>query len=161
MSANARALSENAPRPCPPGGDGGAPSVAAMIEPRAQRFFFLRKDDAARSPGGDEEPARRDTRDSNGTAGSSYRRVEAFCIDLFGPDGRTRCTPQPSFMYFPDDPCRSSSSSAASDFPWLAAIEGSRDRRESARSQTVWYPIARGRDLRRPYPEACAQSWKS
>jgi aspartyl/asparaginyl beta-hydroxylase (cupin superfamily) len=55
--------------------------------------------------------------------GGSYRRVER-CIDLL-TGRRTRFTPQPTFMYFPEVPAVEFFE--RSDFPWLDAIEAATD----------------------------------
>ncbi len=112
---NAARAFRNALATLPPGG--GAPEgVAAMIE---HARAAIAKDDAAL--GGAIEERLAGIRALHG--GGPYRRVER-CVELL-TGRRSRYTPQPTFMYFPEIPAIEFFERA--DFPWLDAIEAATD----------------------------------
>jgi aspartyl/asparaginyl beta-hydroxylase (cupin superfamily) len=112
---NAARAFRNALATLPPGG--GVPEgVAAMIE---YARAAIAKDDAAL--GGAIEERLAGIRAQHG--GGSYRRVER-CVELL-TGRRSRYTPQPTFMYFPEIPAVEFFERG--DFPWLDAIEAATD----------------------------------
>jgi aspartyl/asparaginyl beta-hydroxylase (cupin superfamily) len=88
------------------------PTVSSAVE-RAREV--VRTDDAALSKAIEERLAA--VRDRHG--GGSFRRVDR-CLELL-TGSRTRYTPQPTFMYFPEIPAVEFFERA--EFPWLDAIE--------------------------------------
>src|SRR6202035_3930291 len=99
-----------------PAGTAAPEGVAAMIE---HARAAIAKDDAALAAAIEERLAA--IREQHG--GGSYRRIE-HCIELL-TGGRTRFTPQPTFMYFPEIPAVEFFE--RNDFPWLDAIEAATD----------------------------------
>jgi len=98
-----------------PAGTTPPPTVSAALE-RAREV--VRTDDAALASAIEERLA--GIRERHG---GSYRRVDR-CIELLTGQ-RTRYTPQPTFMYFPEIPAVEFFDRA--DFPWLDSIEGAFD----------------------------------
>ena len=90
--------------------------VAALVE---HARTLIAKDDAALAEAIEQRLA--PIREQHG--GGVYRRV-AHCIDLL-TGRRTRFTPQPTFMYFPEIPAVEFFERG--DFPWLDAIEAATD----------------------------------
>jgi aspartyl/asparaginyl beta-hydroxylase (cupin superfamily) len=90
--------------------------VAALVE---HARTVIANDDAALAEAIEQRLA--PIREQHG--GGAYRRV-AQCIDLL-TGRRTRFTPQPTFMYFPEIPAVEFFERA--DFPWLDAIEAATD----------------------------------
>ena len=99
-----------------PAGVRPAEAVAAMIE---HARAAIAQDDAALAAEIEERIAGIRARHGGG----QYRRVER-CIDLL-TGRRTRFTPQPTFMYFPEIPAVEFFD--RQDFPWLDAIESASD----------------------------------
>jgi aspartyl/asparaginyl beta-hydroxylase (cupin superfamily) len=145
---NAARAYRNALATLPPGA-AVAESVAAMIEhARAQ----IAKDDATLAGAIEERLAA--IREQHG--GGSYRRVDR-CIDLL-TGRRTRFTPQPTFMYFPEIPAVEFFE--RSDFPWLDAIEAAT---EAIRAElmTVLVSDREGLEPYIAYPEGVPlNQWK-
>jgi aspartyl/asparaginyl beta-hydroxylase (cupin superfamily) len=112
---NAARAYRNALATLPPGATPGE-AVAPMIE---HARAAIANDDAALAGAIEQRLAA--IRERHG--GGSYRRVE-HCIDLL-TGRRTRFTPQPTFMYFPEIPAVEFFD--RSDFPWLDAIEAATD----------------------------------
>ena len=108
---NAARAYRNALAILPPGAT-PPPTVSAAVE-RAR--VAVRTDDAALAAAIEERFAA--IRDRHG--GGSYRRVDR-CIE-FLTGKRSRYTPQPTFMYFPEIPAVEFFERA--EFPWLDAIE--------------------------------------
>jgi aspartate beta-hydroxylase len=108
---NAARAYRNALAILPPGAT-PPPTVSAAVE-RARAA--VRTDDAALADAIEERFAA--IRDRHG--GGSYRRVDR-CIE-FLTGKRSRYTPQPTFMYFPEIPAVEFFERA--EFPWLDAIE--------------------------------------
>jgi len=95
-----------------PAGQSPPETVAAALE---HARTVVASDDAALATAIEERMA--PIRERHG--GGQFRRVER-CIDLLTAR-RTRFTPQPTFMYFPEIPAVEFFDRA--DFPWLDAIE--------------------------------------
>jgi aspartate beta-hydroxylase len=91
-------------------------TVAALIE---HARGVIAADDAALATAIEERLAPLRERHGSGP----YRRVE-HCVDLL-TGRRTRFTPQPTFMYFPEIPAVEFFD--RQDFPWLDAIEAASD----------------------------------
>jgi aspartate beta-hydroxylase len=108
---NAARTYRNALATLPPGTT-PPPSVSAAVE-RARAA--VRSDDAALARALEERLAA--IRERHG--GGPYRRVER-CMDLL-TGKRSRYTPQPTFMYFPEIPAVEFFERG--DFPWLDAVE--------------------------------------
>jgi len=113
---NAARAYRNALATLPPGTAAPPEGVAAMIE---HARAAIAKDDAALAAAVEERLAV--IRQQHG--GGSYRRVE-HCLDLL-TGRRTRFTPLPTFMYFPEIPAVEFFERG--DFPWLDAIEAATD----------------------------------
>ncbi|HYB33440.1 MAG TPA: aspartyl/asparaginyl beta-hydroxylase domain-containing protein [Steroidobacteraceae bacterium] len=111
---NAARWYRNALAVLPPGG--APPEVRERIK-HAQAA--IDKDDAALAAAIEERLA--PIRERHG--GSEYRRVTR-CVDLL-TGRRSRFTPQPTFMYFPEIPAVEFFERG--DFPWLDAIEAATD----------------------------------
>jgi aspartate beta-hydroxylase len=113
---NAARAYRNALATLPPGGAAPPETVAAVIEHAREA---IAKDDAALASAIEERLAGIRERLGSG----QYRRVER-CIDLL-TGRRTRFSPQPTFMYFPEIPAVEFFDHG--DFPWLDAIEAATD----------------------------------
>ena len=104
------ALATLAPGATPPG-----TAAAAVVHARE----VVRADDAALAAALEQNLS--SIRDRHG--GGTYRRVDR-CLELLTGQ-RTRYTPQPTFMYFPEIPAVEFFDRA--EFPWLDAIEAATD----------------------------------
>jgi aspartate beta-hydroxylase len=112
---NAARVYRNALATLPPG-ERPPQTVAAMIE---HARAAIARDDAELA--GTIEARLAAIRERHG--GGQYRRVD-HCIDLL-TGRRTRFTPQPTFLYFPEIPAVEFFDRG--DFPWLDAIEAATD----------------------------------
>jgi aspartyl/asparaginyl beta-hydroxylase (cupin superfamily) len=112
---NAARAYRNALATLPPGAT-PPDTVATLIE---HARAVIAGDDAALAAAIEERLA--EVRERHG--GGRYRRVE-HCIDLL-TGRRSRFTPQPTFMYFPEIPAVEFFD--REDFPWLDAIEAASD----------------------------------
>jgi len=145
---NAARAYRNALATLPPG-TAAPQSVAAMIE---HARAVVATDDAGLAGAIEERLAA--IREHHG--GGSYRRVE-HCIDLL-TGRRTRFTPQPTFMYFPEIPAVEFFE--RSDFPWLDAIEAATDEIR-AELMTVLVSDREGLEPYIAYPEGVPlNQWK-
>ena len=145
---NAARAYRNALAALPPG-TAAPQSVAVMIE---HARAAVATDDAALAGAIEERLAA--IREQHG--GGAYRRVE-HCIDLL-TGRRTRFTPQPTFMYFPEIPAVEFFE--RSDFPWLDAIEAATDEIR-AELMTVLVSDREGLEPYIAYPEGVPlNQWK-
>jgi aspartate beta-hydroxylase len=145
---NAARAWRNALATLPPG---TAPpeTVAAMIEHAREA---IAKDDAALASAIEERLG--GIRERHG--GGQYRRVE-HCIDLL-TGRRSRFTPQPTFMYFPEMPAVEFFE--RDEFPWLDAIEAASDEIR-AELMTVLVSDREGLEPYIAYPEGTPlNQWK-
>ena len=118
--------------------------VAALVE---HARTLIAKDDAALAEAIEQRLA--PIREQHG--GGVYRRV-AHCIDLL-TGRRTRFTPQPTFMYFPEIPAVEFFERG--DFPWLDAIEAATDEIRAELMTVLVSRYARGSSPTSPTRKGC------
>jgi aspartyl/asparaginyl beta-hydroxylase (cupin superfamily) len=145
---NAARAYRNALATLPPGTT--PPEMASAVIAHARQV--IARDDSALAAAIEERLA--PIRERHG--GGHYRRVE-HCVDLLTGQ-RTRFTPQPTFMYFPEIPAVEFFDRA--DFPWLDAIEAASDEIR-AELMTVLVSDREGLEPYVAYPEGTPlNQWK-